>query len=388
MNRLIEIAMNIYQMALDKHEARIVNNILSMESFIPVVNKEPKNIEKIAFVVPTLRKFAGGHTSILRLGTYIANTGIDVSYISFHNQNIDEMEKVAKENLPNVKGSFRKYSDSKDYKFDVCIATSWESVYWAKQLDGYKVYFVQDYEPLFFKLNERYLLAKKTYELGFHIISLGKWNVKQIERECLITSPINSVSFPYEPAEYELIKRNYKSYKNKKKFSIAVYTKEEGKRIPNLLQGVLKKASDELLKYGIELDITFFGLKKNHKVSIGVNAGKLTKEELVDLYSKSDFGLVASMTNISLVPYEMIATGLPVIEFIEGSYKEFLPADSAILIDYNYNILVEKLIDVIQHPEKIEYMINSGLETISKLSWSNTGKEFLDLLIKQIRNEE
>jgi len=58
--------------------------------------------------------------------------------------------------------------------YDIIIATSWQSVYYVRNFSGYKAYFVQDFEPYFFKLNERYLLAKKTYELGLHIISLGK----------------------------------------------------------------------------------------------------------------------------------------------------------------------------------------------------------------------
>ena len=41
--------------------------------------------------------------------------------------------------------------------------------------------------------------------------------------------------------------------------------------------------------------------------------------------------MVASMSNISLVPYEMHASGLPVIEFGDGSYPFFFGQDTAIL---------------------------------------------------------
>jgi hypothetical protein len=62
MSKIMEMAANVYQNALDRHEARIVNNILSMESFVPIRNGNLKKLKKIAFVVPTLKKFAGGHT--------------------------------------------------------------------------------------------------------------------------------------------------------------------------------------------------------------------------------------------------------------------------------------------------------------------------------------
>lgn len=380
MHKIMQVAQDAYQAALDKHEAKIVNNILEMESFVPVENKNPSQIRKVAIVVPTLKRYAGGHTSILRLGTCLEESGYSVSYVSFHNQDLKKMSQVAHDNLSGVRGRFVQYSAVLNEKYDVCIATSWESVYWSKQLHGYKIYFVQDFEPYFFKLNERYLLAKKTYELGFHIISLGNWNVKQIQKYCSVIGKIDSVNFPYEPSEYKNAPRDFSLYRNKKEINIAVYSKEEGKRIPNLLQGILKKAYAEFEKEGIKINIKFFGFKKNHTVAIGENCGKLSKKELVKLYEKSDFGMVASMSNISLVPYEMIAVGLPVIEFAEGSYTDFLPEDSAILIDYNYHTLVKKIGEALMYPEKLEIMTRKASKAIESLSWEKTGKEFVGIM--------
>lgn len=128
---------------------------------------------------------------------------------------------------------------------------------------------VQDFEPYFNKFNEKFLLAKKTYELGAHIISLGSWNIEMIRRECNIVSKLDVLSFPYEPNEYSLrIKRDYLNYAQKKHLKIAVYTKEEGKRIPNILQFILKNTYEHFDKKGIKLDVMFFGLKKHYKVSI------------------------------------------------------------------------------------------------------------------------
>ena len=380
MLKVMQIAQDFYQAALDKHETRIVNNILKMESFEPIVNSQPDRITNIAIVVPTLKRYAGGHTSILRIGTYLKENAYEVTYVSFHNQDIKQMSRVAHDNFSEVKGKFAKYSDAINEHYDVCIATSWESVYWSKQLAGYKMYFVQDFEPYFFKLSERYLLAKKTYELGFHIVSLGGWNVKKIQEHCTINGKISYIDFPYEPAEYKSAPRNFRTYAGKKNVTIAVYSKEEGKRIPNLLQGILKKASEELEQDGISLKIKFFGFKKNHKLIIGENCGKLDKRALAHLYEKSDFGMLASMSNISLVPYEMIAVGLPVIEFLEGSYADFLPEDSAILIDYNYKTLVTAIENALEHPEQIEKMTKRASAAIEPLSWEKTGRELVDIL--------
>ncbi len=68
-------------------------------------------------------------------------------------------------------------------------------------------------------------------------------------------------------------------------------------------------------------------LTKVQSYTFGNNLGKLNKEEMKSLYEKSDFGIVASMTNISLVPYEMLAMGLPIVEFKDGSFPFFFPGE-------------------------------------------------------------
>lgn len=371
-----------YCLGLDKHEKTIINSVLASKDFGEIINnKRPHKIEKIAFLMPGIDRYSGGVTSILRLGTYLCEFGIEVDYIDIFNSSIKELDSNAKINLNEYQGNIALLKDSDKEKYDVVIAGNWQAVYSLNEFDSYKVYFVQDFEPYFFKLNERYLLAKLAYEIGFHIISLGKWNIDVIKRECKTSSVLDYISFPYEPREYlKPLVRNYSIYKEKKSFKIAVYTKEEGKRIPNILQYIIKNASEELIKHGIKLDVNFFGLKRSYQTSIGHNMGKLNKEELLRLYEESDFGMVASMTNISLVPYEMIATGLPVIEFKEGSFPAFFSEDAAIMIDFNYMTFVDSFLKCISEPLLIKNRVEKAYSEISKLSWNNTAQEFMDIL--------
>lgn len=380
LNSIKGIVKNYYQSALNTHESRIINEILEIDDFLPIENKVPYKIQNICFVVPEIEKHSGGITSVLRLGTYLSKLGFDVIYASFTEQNINNMVEISKYNLKDVEGSFRKLSDVINKKFDIIVATSWISVYYSKKLEGYKVYFVQDYEPYFFKLSERYLMAKKTYEQGFHIISLGNWNIEQIKKECLSYSRMDWIDFPYEPKEYENIKRDFSKYRNKRRIKIAVYSKEDGKRIPNLLQGILKKTALELKKDEIELDILFFGFESKYKPQIGKNMGKLNKYEMWKLYKECDFGMVASMTNISLVPYEMISTGLPIIEFKDGSYTYFFEDNTAILIDFNYKTLANKLKYYLSNPERLESIMINSQKQIGNLSWKHSAEQFANII--------
>ena len=377
--KLKKTILNKYNSELAKHEQEIVNSVLKDEDFNPVVNKRPDKVHRIAFFLGAILPFSGGVTSMLRLGTGLVQRGYDVTYVSFQNQDISEMEQIAKKNLSGAQGTFQKISTVPD-DFDIVIATSWQSVYHAKRFKGYKMYFVQDYEPFFFKLNERYLLAEMTYKLGFHIVSLGEWNLAKIHQYCGdVKGILDFITFPYEPGEYTMTARNYDI--QKRTYKIAVYSKEEGKRLPNLLQVLLQKTAQELKKRGIDIEILFFGFSPNIKTQIGKNLGKLTKTQLLNLYKTVDFGMCASMTNISLVPFEMIATGLPVIEFENGSFPFFFPADSAILTDFNAHTLAEKLEDFIKHPQKIKDMMKIAHTHIRRLSWDNSIEEFDEILM-------
>lgn len=382
-----KIARYLYKRHKLYQENKYYGNFWEYIDFSKVTQEIPTKINKISFVIPDMVPYSGGHTSILRLGTHLSELGYDIYYISYRNQDIKTMEKNAKVNLKHYKGIVLDSSYLKDFKTDVFIATLWESVYYIKDLKGYKMYFVQDYEPYFYTYGEKFLLAKKSYELGFHIVNLGKWNKEMIERSCNNIDCIDYIDFPYEKSEYTPIMRDFQSYKNKKEISIAVYVKFYEKRAPFIIQTILENLKREFNKDGVNLKINYFGAEKNDKFINGINLGKLNKEQLYDLYKKSDFGMVASLTNISLVPYEMIATKLPVIEFDEGTFKYFFDEDCGIISSFDWKVLYSKIKNYMNNGEELEKIVDRAFNNISKLSWEKSASQFKQIL-ENIYNED
>ena len=137
----------------------------------------------------------------------------------------------------------------------------------------------------------------------------------------------------------------------------------------------------------MKLNINYFGESTDFKCDAGENLGKMGKKELLELYSSSDFGMVGSLTNISLVPYEMLATGLPIIEFKEGTFNYFFPDNSAIVTSFDYNELYSKVKAAIEDPNILKEINKTAKDYLSTLSWSETGNEFNDIL-KKITNKE
>lgn len=367
------------QATIDK---RIINERLSKYSTSIVKNVPPKQVKRITFVIERMSKFGGGQTSILRLGTKLSDLGYDVSYVVYKNQSVAEMKDCANSNLSGYKGSMYTNKDLKNLKQDVVIASSWDTVAFAKKMNGYTMYFLQDFEPYFFPFGELFLLALKTYEQGLHMVSLGTWNKEMVLKNCNVISPIDTVDFPYERSEYKEVSRDYKSYSSKKEFIVAVYLKYYGKRLPCIIQYMLKQVKEEFLKDGITLNIKYYGEDKSFKCEGGENLGMLTKKQLFELYSKADFGIVASMSNVSLVPYEMLATGLPLIEFEDGTFPYFFPENSAILTSISYKDLYLKMKEAILNPSILEEMHMNSKKHLETLSWDKTAKQFSDILEK------
>lgn len=213
------------------------------------------------------------------------------------------------------------------------------------------------------------------------MVSLGEWNKAQIIRDCgQQGKTIDVVSFPYDSEGYELFPRDYNSYSDKKKITLAVYLKYYGKRLPNLIPYMLENTSNILKQQGIELEVLYFGEAKTFSPKGGRNLGQLSRDELKELYKKADFGMVASMSNISLVPYEMHAAGLPVIEFADGSYPFFFDTDTAILTRIGEKDIAELLLSAIKNPEKLKEMQEKANDKLKGLGWERTGREFLEIL--------
>lgn len=368
-----------------KNKKRKNRKVYKHIDFKEVKNTSIKEVNRIIIVIPGMVKYSGGHTSILRLGTQLANE-YEVIYASYITEDIVDMKEAAVFNLENYKGEILNLTDIITTENDILIATFWESVYFIKNLKGYKMYFVQDYEPYFYEYGEDYILAENTYKLGLHVVSLGKWNVEKIKKLTDYKNTIlDYIDFPYEKKEYVKISRDYNTYKEIKKIKLCVYVKAALKRAPYLIDTMLGHLKLKLKnEKGINLEITYFGNESYLKLENGQSLGKLDKKSLMKLYHNSDFGMCASLTNISLVPYEMLATGLPLIEFEEGSFKDFFPEETAIITDFNYETLYRKLLMVLSDPEILEQKNNIAFKIMKDLSWDNSGKQFINIIKKKV----
>ena len=366
-----------------KNTDRLVKQVLDIADFEPIIQTAPKKLENVIFVTPYMSKHSGGLTSVLRIAMRLSENNINVYFTCPTNDNLSEMMINANDNLSCYQAKYINWKEAKKNVYDFVIAVQDTYVYYARKLNGYLIYFVQDYEPYFNPVGDRYFLSKKSLELGEDIISLGKWNLQEINRNIVNNKlgKLYSIEFPFEVSEYPLSKKDFKNLHKRKEINFAVYIKREAKRLPGIIMNLLNQLYEDYDKENIRLNIFYFGLHSIEKVKYGINMGRISKTEIKKLYDKCDFGMVASMTNISLVPYEMIASGLPVIEFADGSYGTFLGEDTAILLEsFSSKELKNKMDNYINNIPKLNSLCEKAQNKIKKLSWDISAEQFKIIL--------
>lgn len=369
--------------ALHKETDKYVKNILEIADFSKINNVAPKKCQRLIFVTPYMEMHSGGLTSVLRIAQRLTGFGIDVYFTCPISNDISKMKDNSHYNLATYTAKYIYWTNALNDSFDFVIPVEDIMIYYGRLLHGYLIYFIQDYEPYFNPVGDKYFLSKKAYELGEDIISLGKWNIQEIYRNIDKSNLGNlySIEFPFESSEYPYKKKNFESLYKKSNINLVVYVKREPKRLCGIILSIIERAYIELKNQGIELNVFYFGLHKIEKPKVGKNLGKISKKEIQMLYDKCDFGLVASMTNISLVPYEMIGSGLPVIEFDDGSFSSFLGKDTAILLkDFDYREFVAKILFYKNNPARLSEVTENGRKKVEALSWDKTSEEFYSIL--------
>lgn len=357
------------------------DNYLDYFNNKPVTQNYQTEYHSITFVSTGIIPYDGGITTMLHLGTLLSKAGYKVYYQSCVPQEAKNMRVNAEFNYPGYQGTCLAEDSFSKHNSDIWVATLWETAYLIKNLPGYKMYLIQDYEPYFYPYGDRSQLAKRSYELGLHMISLGPWCAEMVRKQCALNSPLEQVNFPVDVEHYQNHPREFTEYPLKKELTLAVYTKfNSPRRAPINLQLVLYNTEKLLAQKKIKLNINYFGTNKDEKFINGKNLGKLSKEQLRQLYYDSDFGIAPSMTNFSLVPFEMMSCGLPLIDFEEGTGQSFVPDDCGWYTNFNEYDLAELFVKVCCKPHELERKSIHAKDYLNQITWEQTLADFLEVL--------
>lgn len=261
------------------------------------------------------------------------------------------------------------------------MATHWSTVRVAESVKnrvGEIIYFVQDYEPSFYAMGSEHVLAEATYRKGLYAITSGIWCQDVLRNNFAMEA--DHFQFPIDRSVY------FASETTPRSNRILFFAKPEMTRRCFEL-GV--EALGRFHRLRPDVEIAFFGSDNaaHHRTDFPVaQLGVLpTIGDLAALYRSSRVGVVFSTTNPSLVPYEMMACGLPIVDLRRPGNKRNYgeSSDVACLVNPDPSIMAVEIAALFENETELRDRSRGGLEFIKSFPTEEEVGRRVEALILQ-----
>lgn len=342
-----------------------------------------KNVDicgKIAWFVPDFNECSGGHRTIFQNMNALIERGYACDlYVKPCEPKlpIEIYEKLTKWYGAFNGDVFNDYTLARTY--DAVIATGWDTAKPVAMTEcNNKLYFIQDYEPWFFPMGQDYLGARESYRYGLRGISIGNWLPVKLDKEY----GMKVLSFSFG-ADLSVYKKN----NNVKKEDAICFIFQPGK--PRRCTDLGLKALRIIQSLRPDIKIYLFGSDKLIPKSENVvHLGMLTTKECNNLYNKCKVGLCLSASNPSRIPFEMMASGLPVVDlYLDNNLYDF-PTDGCLLAAPQPEALATAIIKLFDDEKLRKKMSIAGEKYMKKYDLSRGFKEFGESVDKLIGGKE
>jgi glycosyltransferase involved in cell wall biosynthesis len=258
---------------------------------------------------------------------------------------------------------------------DAVFATGWETAYpvYNAPKNKKKFYFVQDFEPMFYPMGSEYVLAENTYKLGLTGITAGKWLAQKLSADY----GMRCLSYDFG-SEKKLYSHTNDGHRKEVFFYARPITSRRGFELGLM---TLQKFHELNPDYVINLagwDVSEYDIPFPY-----VNHKALKLHELSDLYNKCAVGLVISLTNMSLLPLELLTCGtIPVVNegqnnrlVSDNKYIEYAPPSPDALAKAMDKIVNAK--DATDHAKKAAASVNHK-------GWEASVNKFVNMVEEEL----
>lgn len=322
---------------------------------------------RISWVIPQPFEASGGHRNIFRAIRFLSEFGhscsLHVLPDNHRFSNGDEIRDFIKKEFFDIKAENVYHGVDQISDCDVLVCTYWTTAYVIQEnaeKAPLKVYFLQDYEPMFFPMGTDYVRACETYRFGFYPITSGPWPLRMLEKEWGVTRG-TFFRFPIDRSIYH-------AGDAAKKLGAApriVYFARPD--MPRRCYPLGVSALEIVKRERPDVEVAFYGdrgEKFQHIPFEFTNIGMTPDiSDLGDLYRSADVGLCFSTTNPSLVPFEMMACGLPVVDLdVNGNEVSYGGRDNCMLAKANPRDIADKIFEVLDNPSKSHDLRRRGIE--------------------------
>ena len=256
------------------------------------------------------------------------------------------------------------------------MATSWSTAYYVRRFQSciQKCYFVQDYEPWFFPAGTDALLAEDSYRFGFFGFTAGSWLAKKLQDEYGMST--HAIGFSYDRDLYHVATKLYR----KDDFRRVLFYARPPTARRAFEMGIL--VLREICQQRPEVRVILAGWDvSSYEIPFPYeHAGLVELEDLASLYGQCDAALVLSCSNLSLLPLELMACGVPVISNKAPHTQWLLTEENAKLAEPNITALAQAVIEVVDSPALADKLRASGLAFAEGTCWQQEAKGLAEQL--------
>ncbi len=251
---------------------------------------------------------SGGHTTLLRLVEHLERSG-HTCRLYFYDRYAGDMRSHTERfrgYWPQIRAEVADATGTME-PCDAVFATSWQSAYVVAdpRTPGRWFYCVQDFEPLFYPAGSESVLAENTFRFGFHGITAGRWLAEKLTAD--YGMPCDYFEFGADTDVYRVEPVTGRPVRD----GVVFYAKPSTPRRAYAL-GLL--ALQDFNTRHPDVPIHLFGEDVGALPFPAECHGVITPAELNALYNRCLAGLCLSVTNLSLIPFELLAAGcIPVI---------------------------------------------------------------------------
>lgn len=342
----------------------------------------PEGPLTVAWVMSPPGANSGGHQNIFRFMKFLEDAGhtVRVYLTSTHDPTTVEeaRARVAESSsYPTLAATIDNYpADGMADDVDVIVATGWETAYrsFADRSTARRFYFVQDFEPMFYPTGSEALLAENSYRFGFIGITAGEWLARKLRDEFdMVTS---SFTFGAESRNYRITNTGHRN-------AVFFYARPETPRRGFELGAM---ALDLFARERPDNPIILAGqdVSRMRLPFAYENPGNVQVGELNELYNRCAAGLVLSLTNMSLLPLELLAAG--VIPVVNDAPNNRLVSDNK-FIEYTQpspRALADRLVAIVDRADQAEHALRASA-SVGNTTWERAGEQFLEAFERGIR---
>ena len=209
-----------------------------------------------------------------------------------------------------------------------------------------KLYFVQDFEPYFCAMSTDWILTEETYRLGLKCITHGRWLTNWLCSR--YDADADYIDFAVDTDIYypRLVPQSDPP------LVCVVAQPEKSPRGFDLLV----RALTWLHQLCPQVKIVLFG-SPHIPAQLPFpfeNAGLMGLDQCAELYSRATVGIILSMSNPSLIGFEMMACGCAVVDLdLENNHYDYGQSGALILAKPDPDSLAGAVIGLVNDPRVV-----------------------------------